>query len=591
MTSVKNQGGCGSCWAFAAVGSIEARIKQVTAVEQDLSEQQMVSCTDGSCAGGWMSSVYDLVQSYGAIDETCMPYQASDAPPCIQDQCEVVDKVQSYYDVGGDVASIKTALAIGPVSTTFTVYDDFYGYGGGCYEHPGNDDINHAVVIVGWDDAACGGRGAWLCKNSWGEGWGLDGYFWIKFGTCNIGYATQQINYTPLYPVVLAHTPFRDTDDTQHDYLIRTDVSSYVAPLAWVTLCYRVNGGQPQYAPLANVGGAGWEGAIPAQPIGTVVDYYLWAQDSQGNDGYHPKAGHGAHHTFHVVYFVARDSCEALGGWTAGVPGDNAVTGRWEVGDPEGTYYNGAPVQTEDDATPDPGTRCFVTGAASHGGYWYNDVTGGTTTLLSPVYNLAGVVDPKLTLDLWFVNAVGPLPADDFLRIDASSNGGTSWVQLLLQSQGPLPGHWSHLEFRLQDRIPLTTQNRFRFRANDTGAESIVEAAVDELTITTTQVPAGVAEGGPARTVTPAIVLEPNPTRAGTRIGFALREPGEVDLEIFSVAGRAERVLLRGPRPAGACEVAWDGLDQGGNRLPSGVYYVRLQAAGESRSARLLVIR
>ena len=85
MTSVKNQGGCGSCWAFAAIGEVEAHIKQVTGIEQDLSEQQAVSCTSGSCAyGGWCDDAYDMIRYYGSVAETCMPYAASDNPPCDQ---------------------------------------------------------------------------------------------------------------------------------------------------------------------------------------------------------------------------------------------------------------------------------------------------------------------------------------------------------------------------------------------------------------------------------------------------------------------------------------------------------------------------
>ena len=411
---IRNQGGCGSCWAFAAEGCLECRIRLVTGVVQDLSEQQVISCSGQGCAGGWPSTAYALFQNFGAVSEACMPYQGNDQIPCTQDQCEVEDKIQGWYDVPGDVVSIKAALADGPVSTTFTVYDDFYGYSGGCYEHDGQDPINHAVVIMGWDDNACGGQGAWFCRNSWGPGFGLDGYFWIKYGTCNIGYGTMQIYYSPLYPLVWTHTPLQDTDDYHDDYLVRGDVVSYLAPVSSARIYYRLNGtGVYSQLPMTHVSGPTWEGHIPHQPVGTVIEYALNATDEQGHQGYNPRGGGGAHHTFRVVYFVTRDACESQGSWLTSAAGDNAVTGRWELGDPQGTDCNGAPVQSEDDSSPDPGTKCFVTGAAANGCYWCNDVTGGITTLLSPVYNLAGLPDATLSFDLWYVNAVGSAPADD----------------------------------------------------------------------------------------------------------------------------------------------------------------------------------
>jgi C1A family cysteine protease len=197
VSAVKNQAGCGSCAIFAGTAALESVLLISESVEYDLSEQQILSCrTFGyGCGGTWYSWAWEYWRENGAVLETCMPYQASDTIPCADGPCEIYATNGGWVDVPNDVEAIKQQVMISPVATTFTVYDDFYSYGGGCYEHVDTDPINHAVIIIGWDDTMCGGEGAWLCKNSWGPAWGLDGFFWIKYGTCRIGYATQRVLY------------------------------------------------------------------------------------------------------------------------------------------------------------------------------------------------------------------------------------------------------------------------------------------------------------------------------------------------------------------------------------------------------------
>lgn len=209
VTPVRNQGGCGSCWAFAAVASAEARHawrNRLTDPQMDLSEQQVLSCSGaGNCiTGGACSSALEYLVSAGAADEDCFEYAASDLDCNLRcaDWSDRAVRIQSWGWVTNpinsfDTVSIKTALLDGPVATWFRVYQDFYAYGGGVYQHVTGDYLgNHFVLIVGWDDTLQ----AWLCKNSWGEYWGgIGGYFWAAFGgaNCLFGYYTTAATAIP----------------------------------------------------------------------------------------------------------------------------------------------------------------------------------------------------------------------------------------------------------------------------------------------------------------------------------------------------------------------------------------------------------
>jgi C1A family cysteine protease len=161
VTSVKYQGGCGSCWAFCAAAAFESRIMIYSGLDMNLSEQAALSCnTEGDgCNGGWMETAYDMWIDYGAVLEECMPYHEVDTDPCIQESCNVVDDLDSYYYVADTVDDLKTAVLDGPVAVAMAVCGGFSAYTGGCYEDVCTE-INHGVTIVGWDDTMCGGEGA-----------------------------------------------------------------------------------------------------------------------------------------------------------------------------------------------------------------------------------------------------------------------------------------------------------------------------------------------------------------------------------------------------------------------------------------------
>jgi len=207
-TPVRNQGNCGSCWAFSTAGVLESRILRYDGVAKDLSEQYLVSCnTDGwDCSGGWFAHDYHQWKylspgelDAGAVYEADFPYKAQD-DPCNPPHTHH-EKIVDWEYVGSrggvpPVADIKQAILVhGPVSVAIYIHDDFRSYTGGVFLSNENGTPNHAVVLVGWDDS----EGVWYLRNSWGPYWGEGGYMRIGYGVSNVGYAANYIVYPGCY--------------------------------------------------------------------------------------------------------------------------------------------------------------------------------------------------------------------------------------------------------------------------------------------------------------------------------------------------------------------------------------------------------
>jgi len=191
-TAIKNQGSCGSCWAFGTIAAFEANLKK-NGINTDLSEQWLVSCnTDGwGCNGGFMAESYML--DPGAVLESCYPYTATDST-CYTG-CPFVYQASSAGRTGDDVASIKWAIVnYGAVAAAVYVNTAFQAYVSGTFNGCADRSCNHAISLCGWDDSK-GTNGAWLLKNSWGTGWGENGFMWIEYDCSNVGYASTYIEY------------------------------------------------------------------------------------------------------------------------------------------------------------------------------------------------------------------------------------------------------------------------------------------------------------------------------------------------------------------------------------------------------------
>jgi C1A family cysteine protease len=191
-TAIRNQGSCGSCWAFGTLAAFEGNLKK-NGITTDLSEQWLVSCNNEGwgCNGGFFAQDYMI--SPGAVLESCYPYTATDST-CMTG-CPFVYTATDAGKTGDDVSSIKWGIVnYGAIGVAVYVNSAFQAYTSGTFNGCDDKSCNHAVMVCGWDDSK-GASGAWYMKNSWGTGWGENGYMWIEYNCSNIGYSATYVEY------------------------------------------------------------------------------------------------------------------------------------------------------------------------------------------------------------------------------------------------------------------------------------------------------------------------------------------------------------------------------------------------------------
>lgn len=248
--------------------------------------------------------------------------------------------------------------------------------------------------------------------------------------------------------------------------------------------------------PLTIVSGNDYSAQIPSQSEGNVVAYYLSLVDIYSKKAaITPFSAHLDKHA-NLPYFILvgyelmeeQDFDFNIGFWDVSHPSDNATTGLWEIGVPEGTYYDGTVlVQPSTQHTPS-GAYCAFTGNDMTGGtIGANDIDDGHTTLTSPSYDLTNYNNPTFSYYRWYTNSppTGANPGADWWQVQVTDDG-SNWVYV--ENNVTSDNSWRKFSFRVKDYVSITNNFSIRFIASDSirlgqylDGGSLVEAAVDDV--------------------------------------------------------------------------------------------------------------
>uniref|UniRef100_A0A7S3YVJ6 Peptidase C1A papain C-terminal domain-containing protein n=2 Tax=Lotharella globosa TaxID=91324 RepID=A0A7S3YVJ6_9EUKA len=203
VSPVKNQGQCGSCWAFSTTGAVEGIHEITTGELVSLSEQELVDCAGAygnlGCNGGLMDSGFEFVIKNGLCTEKDYSYVAKQGQ-CEKSKCTAAVKISGYHDVPSRSSSaLLQAVAKQPVSIAIEADRSvFQFYSSGVMDSSScGTQLDHGVLLVGYGEES--GKKYWKVKNSWGASWGQDGYILLGRETGD-GAGTCGILLQPSYP-------------------------------------------------------------------------------------------------------------------------------------------------------------------------------------------------------------------------------------------------------------------------------------------------------------------------------------------------------------------------------------------------------
>lgn len=242
------------------------------------------------------------------------------------------------------------------------------------------------------------------------------------------------------------------------------------------TVSYSVNGGGFTTVAMAHHGSNQYTATLPAVNCGDIVNYYFSSGSTAGTIS-DPTTAPAATFSVAAAYGsidVFSDNFETNQGWTVN---GTATDGQWDRGVPVNCVRGDPP------SDGDGSGQCFLTDNSAASAC-NSDVDGGYTRLVSPVLNLSGLSGTTVSYLRWYDNTFGADPGNDVFRVEVSNNG-SAWVtvEVVGPSSVEASGGWYYHEFIVDDFVSPTANVQVRFSAEDAGAGSVVEAAVDAFNV------------------------------------------------------------------------------------------------------------
>lgn len=348
---------------------------------------------------------------------------------------------------------------------------------------------------------------------------------------------------------------------------------------------------------MNNTGGSNYSAQIPAQPLGTLISYYLALENINGVlSSVQPVAAEVDPYP-NTPYFIlngfklehTEDFDNTQGQWQEGLSSDNNSTGDWVIDIPMGSYSDGIIVQTDVQTTPG-GIACALTGNATSttAGIGENDVDDGHTTLVSPVFDLSGYTNPLFTYQKWYTNnpPSGANPRADWWQVQISEDGNNwQYVENTLAGER----NWRRFSFRVSDYISLTSNFKIRFIASDSthvgqylDGGSLIEAAIDDLKL----YEEGLDNSSVEENNINYFTVFPVPAKEYFTISYELKQNENVSIELFSSSGQLVKTINEGKVSTGFHRYTVDV-----SKLSAGVYFFNLKSGSSAISRKITIIK